>query len=68
MTELNDLIVREIEICSTLNDVDNAHEHICRLVKVKDRRKYIDILVEKEVMIREGETFKACIPVIIETA
>lgn len=58
MTKLNDLIIREIGRCSTLNDVDNAHKHICRLVKVKDREKYIDILVGKEVMIREVETFK----------
>lgn len=55
MSELNDLIVKRIERCLTLNDVDNAHEYICRLVKVKNRRNYIDKLVEKEMIIREQE-------------
>ncbi|MEE9699139.1 hypothetical protein V4841_21845 [Lelliottia amnigena] len=53
MNELNDVITKRIERCLTLNDVDNTHALICRVVEVKKRRPYIDLLVEKEMAIRE---------------
>ncbi len=54
MNELNDVITKRIERCITLSDVDNTHTLICRVVEVKKRRPYIDLLVEKEMTIRES--------------
>lgn len=51
--ELSSAILERIDRCVTLTDVDNAHELICRVVEVRNRRKYIDILVVKEIMIIE---------------
>ncbi len=51
--ELSSAILERIDRCLTLTDVDNAHELICRVVEVRNRRKYIDILVVKEIMIIE---------------
>nr|CAH8250727.1 Uncharacterised protein [Escherichia coli] len=53
MNELNDLITKRIERCITLSDVDNTHTLICRVVEVKNRRPYIDLLIEKEMIIRK---------------
>lgn len=50
---LNSAILERIDRCLTLTDIDNAHELICRIVEVRNRRKYIDILVVKEIMIIE---------------
>ena len=51
--ELSSAILERIDRCLTLTDVDYAHELICRVVDVRNRRKYIDILVVKEIMIIE---------------
>jgi len=48
------VITKQIELCNTLIDVDNTHRLICRVVEVKKRRPYIDLLVEKEMTIRES--------------